>query len=114
MRRFLSFLLIVALYSPLIASSLAQQSSPDDLTASVVVVGQAKAPQMVQYSPELTLLSAITAAGGLEDHVRVFLVRNGKSERIKIDFKEIQKNPQSDPIMKPWDTIVILRGYWPS
>ena len=79
----------------------------------VNVGGDVKLPRRVEYTPDLTLLGAITAAGGFTDYAnqkQVNLMRDGK--KIIVNVPEIRKNPSLDPILKPGDSIQVPQSFW--
>ncbi len=72
----------------------------------VNVGGEVKTPQRVPYTPDLTVLSSINAAGGFSpyaDQRKVRLLR-GKQSTI-IDVKKIRTNPSLDLPLQPGDRI---------
>lgn len=79
----------------------------------VNVGGDVKAPRRVEYTPDLTLLGAITAAGGFTDYAdqkKVNLMRDGR--QIIVNVQEIRRNPSLDPILKPGDSIQVPQSFW--
>jgi protein involved in polysaccharide export with SLBB domain len=79
----------------------------------VNVGGDVKAPQRVAYTPDLTVLGAITAAGGFTDYAdqkKVQLIRDGK--QIIVNIPEVRRNPSLDPILKPGDSIQVPQSFW--
>ena len=92
-------------------SAMAQPASSKQLPPSIVVVGQSKAPQLLPYTPEITLISAIVSTGGLGDHVGIFLVRNTQVQ--EYNYNDIRKSRDKDPLLKPWDIIVLRPAYLP-
>ena len=74
----------------------------------VSVGGQVKAPQRVAYTPDMTVLSAINAAGDFNEYAnqsKVRLLRDGRA-RI-IDCKVIRKDPSQDVKVSPGDQIQV-------
>jgi polysaccharide export outer membrane protein len=81
----------------------------------VYVQGEVKAPSPIKYTTDLTVLKAITQAGGLTPLAaagRVDLLRGKtgeKKERIRIDVDKIIKSPEENPDvgLKPEDIIYV-------
>lgn len=74
----------------------------------VNVGGEVKAPQRVPFTPDLTVLSAINAAGGFSpfaDQRRIRLLRGQKVTII--DAKKIRKNPSGDVQLEPGDQVEV-------
>ena len=79
----------------------------------VDVNGDVRVPQRVRYTPDMTLLSAISACGGLDDYAdptKVSILRN--ETRSVVDVKKIQANKQKDPSLEPGDKVTIPRSFW--
>ncbi|MEA3187227.1 MAG: polysaccharide biosynthesis/export protein VpsN [Chthoniobacter sp.] len=78
----------------------------------VSVGGSVRAPGRVLFTPDLTLMSAINAAGGLNDFAKqtAFLTRQGK--RVSFDLKKIRKDPSQDPKALPGDQIEVPQSIW--
>ena len=75
-------------------------------TRFVNVGGEVKSPQRISYTPDLTILSAIYAAGGfsaLADGRKVRLLRDNKL--MIIDVTKIRTNPSLDIPVQPGDQI---------
>jgi len=81
----------------------------------VFVQGEVRAPSPIKYTTDLTVLKAITQAGGLTPLAaagRVDLLRGRtgeKKERIRIDVDKIIKSPEENPDvgLKPEDIIYV-------
>jgi protein involved in polysaccharide export with SLBB domain len=74
----------------------------------VNVGGEVKLPQRVPFTPDLTVLSAINAAGGFSafaDERRIRLLR-GQQVTI-IDAKKIRTNPSRDVQLEPGDRVEV-------
>ena len=74
----------------------------------VNVGGEVKAPQRVPFTPDLTVLSAINAAGGFSpfaDQRRIRLLR-GQQVTI-IDVKKIRRDPSRDVQLEPGDRVEV-------
>jgi protein involved in polysaccharide export with SLBB domain len=74
----------------------------------VNVGGEVKSPQRVPFTPDLTVLSAINAAGGFSpfaDQRRIRLLRGQKVTII--DAKKIRSNPSRDVQLEPGDQVEV-------
>jgi polysaccharide biosynthesis/export protein VpsN len=74
----------------------------------VNVGGEVKAPQRVAYTPDLTVLAAINAAGGFSpfaDQRRVRLLRS--DQVILIDVRKVRTTPSLDLAVEPGDRIEV-------
>jgi protein involved in polysaccharide export with SLBB domain len=71
----------------------------------VTVGGAVRAPQRIMWSADLTVLSAITAAGGAGDFGGkwVDMIRRGKPATINL--KELKKDPSKDFPLLPGDQL---------
>lgn len=79
----------------------------------VNVGGDVKAPRRVEYTPDLTVLGAINAAGGFTDYAdqsKVRLLRSGKV--IMINIKEVRRDPSKDLQVRPGDSIEVPQSFW--
>lgn len=79
----------------------------------VNVGGEVKLPQRVLYTSDLTVLSAINAAGGFSEYAaqnRVRLVRGSNVMNLKMN--EIRRNPGLDIVLEPGDTIEVMRSFF--
>jgi len=79
----------------------------------VDVGGDVRSQQRVPFTADLTVLGAITAAGGFTeyaDQVKVKLLRDGKV--IVINIKEVRKDPTKDIKLKPGDKIQVPQSFW--
>ena len=83
---------------------------------TVYVLGQVKKPSSITISPEktMTLLEAITSAGGFTDiaaisKVKILRMENGTQKSIEVDVSQITKegNKQYDVPLKPADVIFV-------
>ena len=72
----------------------------------VNVGGEVKAPQRVPFTPDLTILSAISAAGGFSTFAEGRKVRLLRDNQVMIiDVVKIRANPSLDVQLKPGDRI---------
>lgn len=79
----------------------------------VDVGGDVRAPQRVVFTADLTVLGAITAAGGFTEYAdqgKVSLMRDGQVT--VINMKEVRKNPTKDLKLKPGDKIHVPQSFW--
>lgn len=79
----------------------------------VNVSGDVRQPRRVEYTTDLTVLGAISAAGGFTDFAdqrKVRLLR-GNEARI-IDVKAVRANPALDIVLLPGDRIEVPQGFW--
>jgi len=79
----------------------------------VSVGGAVKMPQRVAFTPDLTALSAINAAGGFNEFAnqsKVRVLRAGQV--IMVNCKEVRKNPTLDVRLQPGDIIEVSESFW--
>jgi len=79
----------------------------------VDVGGDVRSQQRVPFTADLTVLGAITAAGGFTEYAdqsKVKLLRDGKV--IMINIKEVRKDPTKDLKLKPGDKIQVPQSFW--
>ena len=79
----------------------------------VDVEGDVRSPQRVRYTPDLTLLGAISAAGGFTeyaDQTKISILRNGT--RTFVNIKKVRQNKEADVPLQPGDKISIPRSFW--
>lgn len=79
----------------------------------VNVTGDVRSPRRVEYTTDLTVLGAISAAGGFTDYAdqrKVNLMRGGK--RQIIDVKQVRSNPALDIRLLPGDQIDVPQSFW--
>lgn len=78
----------------------------------VNVTGEVKSPQRVQYTPDMTFLTAISACSGFTDYAdkkHIRLIRDGKTQML--NAVEIQDNPSRDIKVLPGDLIIIKQSF---
>jgi polysaccharide export outer membrane protein len=80
----------------------------------VYISGEVKTPGMYRLRSETSLLQLIPMAGGFTDWAnkkKILIIRNenGKEKRITVNYKKIVegKEPISNSILKPGDTIIV-------
>lgn len=79
----------------------------------VNVGGEVRLPQRVQYTPDLTVLAAVTAAGGFTEYASQTRVRLYRGmEVVKVDMRKIRKDPGNDIPLQPGDTIEVMRSFF--
>ena len=79
----------------------------------VNVGGSVRSPMRVPFTADLTVLGAITAAGGFTDYAdqaKVKLLRGG--EVTIVNIKEVRKNPEKDLKVKPGDKIEVPQSFF--
>ena len=76
----------------------------------VIVGGEVRAPGRIIYTPDLTLMAAIAAAGGVGDFHgdQVRLKRGGKLQ--VFSYKRLDRNPAEDPKLLPGDQIEVKKS----
>lgn len=83
---------------------------------TLYVLGQVKKPSPITIPPEttMTVLEAITSAGGFTDiaaisKVKVFRMENGQQRSLEVDVSQITKegNKQLDIPLKPGDVVFV-------
>jgi protein involved in polysaccharide export with SLBB domain len=82
-------------------------------TRFVNVGGAVRAPNRVSYTEDMTLLTAINAAGGFNDFAdqkRVRLLRG--SEAAIYDVRKIRKEPGLDPKLQPGDRVEVPQSFF--
>ena len=74
----------------------------------VDVTGEVKAPQRVNYTADMTLQSAIAAAGWFTDYANQSKIRLTRDNKTTVySMKEIRNNPSLDPKVSPGDKILV-------
>jgi protein involved in polysaccharide export with SLBB domain len=74
----------------------------------VSIGGQVKTPQRVPFTPDLTIMSSINAAGGLSQFANERKVRLLRDSQVMIiDLNRIQANSSLDPQVQPGDRIEV-------
>lgn len=79
----------------------------------VNVDGEVRSRMRVPYTPDMTLLSAINAAGGANEFAdlkRVTLTRDGETQTI--DLRRARRDPSIDIPVQPGDKIFVPRSFW--
>lgn len=79
----------------------------------VNVGGEVKVPQRVPYTTDLTILTAITAAGGFTEYASQSRVRLLRGEEVmNINIKQVRRNPGLDIVLEPGDSIEVMRSFF--
>lgn len=79
----------------------------------VNVGGAVRQSGRIPFTTDLTVLSAITAAGGFNefaDQRKVKLIRGDTV--IQVDCKDVRKNPEKDVPLKPGDSIEVPQSFF--
>lgn len=86
--------------------------NPPPNTRYISVVGAVRGPGRQIYTSDLTLMTAISTAGGASDFAgdKIRLIRGGKVEFFS--RKKLDKDPSLDPRIEPGDQIEILESWW--
>lgn len=71
----------------------------------VTVGGNVRAPNRLAWSPDLTILAAVSAQGGPGDFAgdKIILIRNGTPQRFSM--KALKRDPSKDPKLLPGDQL---------
>ena len=79
----------------------------------VNVGGSVRAPGRIPYTPDLTLMSTINAAGGFNDFADQGKIRYIHDSKVQvINAKKIRKDPKLDPKVYPGDQIEVPQSIW--
>jgi polysaccharide export outer membrane protein len=79
----------------------------------VNVSGDVRQPRRVEYTSDLTVLGAISAAGGFTDYADQRKVRVMRDGRVQIiDIKAVRANPSLDIRLLPGDQIEVPQSFW--
>jgi polysaccharide export outer membrane protein len=77
----------------------------------VNVGGEVRMPQRVSYTTDLTVLSAISAAGGFTEFASQGKVRLLRGNTVTvIDIRRVRKDPSQDVRLQPGDSIEVVRS----
>jgi len=79
----------------------------------VNVSGDVRQPRRVEYTSDLTVLGAISAAGGFTDYAdqrKVRLLRKGRAQIV--DIKAVRSDPSRDIVLLPGDHIEVPQSFW--
>ncbi len=79
----------------------------------VNVGGAVKAPTRVPYTEDMTLLTAINAAGGFNDFADQKRVRLLRGSEAKIyDVRQFRRDPGLDPRLQPGDRVEVPQSFF--
>ncbi len=79
----------------------------------VNVSGAVKSPMRVPYTPDMTVMSAINAAGDFNDYAKQTDVRLTRGNTVKkINCKDARKNPALDMAVQPGDSIQVPEAFF--
>ena len=75
------------------------------------VTGEVRGPNRYEYSTDLTVLKAITTAGGFTDYAKpsAVVVTRANGEQSKVDCKKAKSNPKLDLPIYPGDQVTVPR-----
>ena len=85
--------------------------------SNIFVFGQVNEPGPYLFKGGMTVLQAVTTAGGFTKianprKVRVVRTHNGDREVIQINVNEIAKGEKEDLILRPGDTVVVPESFF--
>ena len=85
--------------------------------SNIFVFGQVKDPGPYLFKGGMTILQAITTAGGFTKianprKVRVVRTHDGDREVINVNVSEITKGEKEDLILRPGDTVVVPESFF--
>ena len=77
------------------------------LRDQVVVLGVVAEPCVIPYTRDVTVMTAINAAGGANqfENPEVYLIRKGKARLVNL--QAIRENPNDDIRLQPWDIVCV-------
>jgi polysaccharide export outer membrane protein len=79
----------------------------------VNVGGQVKAPGRIPYTPDMTVFSAINAAGDFNEFAAQTKVRLLRGDKVTvINCKRIRDDPSQDVKVLPGDSIQVPEAFW--
>lgn len=79
----------------------------------VNVSGDVRQPRRVEYTSDLTVLGAISAAGGFTEYADQRKVRLMRAGAVQIvDIKAVRSNPALDISLLPGDQIEVPQSFW--
>jgi protein involved in polysaccharide export with SLBB domain len=79
----------------------------------VNVGGSVRAPNRIPFTEDITLLSAINAAGGFNDFADQKHVRLLRGNTAKIyDIRQFRRDPSLDPKLQPGDRIEVPQSFF--
>ena len=83
---------------------------PEPPPQFIIVGNGVRSPGSYAYFPNVTIKSAVQTGGGFSEFARsrIYLIRDGKSIAM-VDYKEINRNPEKDLPLKPWDIVYVAQ-----
>ena len=85
------------------------------MASFVSVEGEVRSPSSIVYRGDLTVLSAIAAAGGFTEYAKrsdVIVTRGGTREQISVNAKKAVRDPKLNLPLYPGDSVHVPRGLW--
>ncbi len=85
------------------------------MASFVSVEGEVRSPSSIVYRGDLTVLSAIAAAGGFTEYAKrsdVIVTRGGTREQISVNAKRAVRDPKLNLPLYPGDSVHVPRGLW--
>ena len=79
------------------------------------VMGEVRNPSRQLYLGQMTVLKAIAAAGGFTEFAkksRVYVIRPGQKDRIRVDADDAQSKPEMDIPIFPNDQVFVERRFF--
>lgn len=78
---------------------------------SFYIAGEVRAPGRFLWSDDITLMKAISTAGGFTDYANrgKVVLTHGKDRQV-YNCEDLQRNPGKDPLIRPGDIITVLRS----
>lgn len=88
-----------------------RQMEPPQMEKFVDVAGGVKSPQRIPYAADLTLLTAITAAGGFTGSTRPRIIELMRGGRVTFyNLIDLEKNRGVNAGLLPGDKIIVSQG----
>lgn len=82
-------------------------------TRLVNVGGEVRMPQRISYTPDLTILGAISAAGGFTEFANQRRVRLLRGNTVtEVDIRRVRRDPSQDIVLQPGDSIEVSRSFF--
>ncbi|MGH7938990.1 MAG: polysaccharide biosynthesis/export family protein [Bryobacteraceae bacterium] len=89
--------------------TIVMQSSP----RFVNVGGAVRTPARVPFTEDMTLLTAINAAGGFNDYADQKRVRVLRGSEVKVyDVRQFRRKPGLDPTLQPGDQVEVPQSFF--
>lgn len=84
----------------------------DRVATFVTVGGAVRASGRIPYTPDMTLMTSINAAGGFNDFAgdRIRVRREGKET--VFSSKDLRRNPGKDPSLRPGDQVEVDESFF--